>query len=114
MDTFEPSKIPTTESTASFTANTYEAGFGDGYEQVVVAGLNSIRGAYQLSWDALTLAERDEIEGFFRGRLGAEAFSYTFPGELTPRKFRCKTWTRGHNGGLYTVRAELREVFDLE
>lgn len=113
MDVFTPPKDPLAQSSVNFSAKTLEATFGDGYEQVVASGLNSVSGAYSLVWDALTLSQRDAIEDFFRVRKGAEPFLYTFPGESTQRKFRCKSWSRSHTGGLYGVRAELREVFDI-
>lgn len=113
MDTFTPPKQPVTQSNVNFTAKTLEATFGDGYEQVVSSGLNSVSGIYSLVWDLLTLAERDTIENFFRAKKGAEAFLYTFPGESTLRKFRCKSWSRSHNGALFGIRAELKEVFDI-
>lgn len=113
MDTFNPGVLPTIQSGVAFTAKTLEAGFGDGYEQVVASGLNSVSGNYSLVFDNLTVEQRDVIEGFFRDKKGAEPFIYTFPGESTSRKFRCKTWNRGHTGALYTVRAEFREVFDI-
>lgn len=113
MDTFTPPKPPIVESNVTFTADVLEAKFGDGYEQTAARGLNSIAGVYSATWSSLTQSERDNIEDFFRAKLGSQAFLYTFPGESTPRKFKCKTWTRGHTGGLFTLRAELREVFDL-
>lgn len=113
MDTFNPTVVPTIQSAVTFTAKTLEANFGDGYEQVAAAGLNSVSGTFQVAWDLLTLEQRDEIEGFFKSKKGAEAFLYTFPSESTQRKFRCKTWQRGHTGSLFTVRAEFREVFDI-
>lgn len=113
MDTFTPPKEPVINSTVTFNADVLQAEFGDGYEQTSVAGLNSVRGTYQANWDLLTESERDEIEAFFLAKAGATAFLYTFPGESTERKFKCKTWGRGHSGSLFTVRAELREVFDL-
>ena len=112
MDVFNPPIAPTTDSSVTFTANVIQAGFGDGYEQTAVEGLNSVSGVYQVSWDLLNQANRDSIENFFKLKLGSIAFLYTFPGESTQRKFKCKTWTRGHNGSLYTIRAEFREVFD--
>ena len=113
MDTFTPPIVPNIQSAVQFQANTLDAGFGDGYEQVVSAGLNSVSGTYTLDFDLLTKAEREEIEAFFAAKKGAEAFYYTFPGEDTPRKFRCKTWSRGHTGSLFTVKADFKEVFDL-
>lgn len=113
MDTFSPIKTPTIETTVTFTAEVLQANFGDGYEQTAATGLNSVRGVYQVNWDLLSQDDRDLIEAFFATHLGSQAFQYTFPDESTPRKFKCKTWTRGNNGGLFTLRAELREVFDL-
>lgn len=113
MYTFTPPKDPVVNSSVTFNADVLQAEFGDGYEQTSSAGLNSVRGTYQASWDVLTEEQRDEIEDFLSARVGAEAFLYTFPGESTERKFKCRMWSRGHVGGLYTLRAELREVFDL-
>lgn len=113
MDTFSPGVLPTVSSSVQFSAKTLEASFGDGYEQVAVAGLNSVSGVYTVNFENLTLAQRDAIETFFKAKAGAEAFFYTFPGESTARKFRCKSWSRAHIGALFNVRAEFREVFDI-
>lgn len=112
MDTFSPPYEPTIQSTTTFNANVIQAVFGDGYEQTATIGLNPISGIYQLAWDILSVSQRDELEAFFVAHAGA-AFQYTFPTESTARKFKCKTWTRGCNGALFTVRAEFREVFDI-
>lgn len=113
MDTFTPPIAPTISSSAQFTALVLTADFGDGYEQTAAPGLNSVTGVYSVTWDLLSSANRDTIEAFLAAHLGAQAFQYTFPSESTARKFKCKTWTRGSNGALYTLKAEFREVFDL-
>lgn len=111
MVPFYPPLVPTVESQAVFTANVLMMPFGDGYEQGCGVGLSPVRGAYTLSWDLLTTEQRDDIEDFFSEQ-GGEPFLYTFPGESTPRVFKCKTWHRGHDGVTYTLRADLVEVFN--
>jgi len=113
MDTFTPPIVPNISSNVTFQTAVLEAKFGDGYEQVVSAGLNSVTGKYTLQFDLLTQAQRIELEAFFIAKKGAEAFYYTFPGETSARKFRCQTWSRGHTGSLFSVSAEFKEVFDL-
>lgn len=113
MDTFTPPKAPNIESSGVFTANVLQAQFGDGYEQTASPGLNSVSVTYAASWDLLSSTDLSSLEAFFAARYGSQAFLYTLPGELTARKFKCKTWTRGYTGALFTLRAELREVFDL-
>jgi phage-related protein len=113
VDTFAPPVEPTIQSNTTFTSNVAQANFGDGYEQTATIGLNPVSGTYTAQWDILSVSDRDTIEAFFTTHKGAQAFLFTFPSESTPRKFKCKTWTRGSNGALFTLQAELREVFDI-
>lgn len=113
MDTFAPPIDPTVQSSATFTANVLQAGFGDGYEQTASAGLNPITGVYSVSWDLLSSSDLATLENFFVTEGGYRAFAYTFPGETTPRRFKCKTWTRTYTGALFALKAEFREVFDI-
>lgn len=113
MDTFSPPISPNVQTTTTFTSNVVQASFGDGYEQTATIGLNPVSGVYSMNWDILSVADRNTIEAFLSDHGGAQAFHYTLPSESTARKFKCKTWTRGSNGALFTLRAEFREVFDL-
>jgi phage-related protein len=101
---------PTVQTQAAFTATVLLASFGDGYEQGVAVGFDNVRGQYTLQWDILTTEQRDDIEGFFTNQ-GGTTFQYTLPTESTPRFFKCRSWKRGQNGALYTLSADLSEVF---
>lgn len=113
MLTFTPPRDPVATSESTFTAVVLIANFGDGYEQTAAQGLNSVSGTYTITWEFLSSTDRDTIEAFFVSQLGGQAFLYTFPTESTPKKFKCKTWTRSTNGALWTIKAEFRQVFDL-
>lgn len=114
-DTFDPPRPPSLDASAEETARTNEAAFGDGYVQTQPDGLNNIDQKVTLRWnDTLNLTELSEIRGFFKERKGAIPFFYTLPDEENPRKWRCKTWTRGYQLsplGLYSLSAELVEDF---
>lgn len=55
------------------------AKFGDGYEQRLVDGINSIEESYKLSFKNRPKAEIDDIVAFFDSLNGVTAFDFTFP-----------------------------------
>jgi phage-related protein len=66
--------------------------FGDGYEQRVADGINSIIEDWSLSFTLRTKAEINAIDAFLRARKGVENFDWTTPaGQL--KKFVCRKWS---------------------
>lgn len=55
------------------------AQFGDGYQQRVADGINSIEESFSVSFSNRSKAEADDINAFFVSKKGLIAFSFTVP-----------------------------------
>ena len=55
------------------------AQFGDGYQQRIASGLNSIKESFTVTFNNRPKAEADDIEAFFRAKKGVTAFNFTYP-----------------------------------
>lgn len=108
--------------TPSYTSNVKERArvhgitFGDGYEQVAPAGINSISITVDVVHEHLLDSELTAILTLLRARKGVSYFIWTPPivGFNTTRKFRCDEWTvkpQQYNDSSLT--ATFREVFDI-
>lgn len=87
--------------------------FGDGYEQRVAHGINTIQGHWDLTFANRDLAESQAIDDFLTARGGAEAFLWTPPGESLQKKWKCQDWTMSLIKGNYrTIQAVFEEVYD--
>ncbi len=65
-------------------------------------------------WSALSVAQADQLEDFFRSLRGVEAFAWQAPRDCEPMLYRCKDWTRGfERSGHDTIRATIERVHDL-
>ena len=53
--------------------------FGDGYEQRIAEGINSIKETYTVGFTNRPKAEIDDIVAFLDNKKGTTAFSYTIP-----------------------------------
>lgn len=111
--TFTPPINPSTPAGASYTPRVVTVQFGDGYEQRIGDGINTMPEKLSLRWDNIKAADAATIKAFFEARAGVEAFYYTIPG-LTARKYKCAAWTVDYqDSSIATVTAKLAEVFDL-
>ena len=90
--------------------------FGDGYEQRIVDGINSITEQYTVSFNNRAKADIDDIVKFFDSR-GAASFNFTIPdtnnsGETTI-KVVCGTYNTSYNNDTtYSCSATFRRVYE--
>ena len=94
------------------------ARFGDGYEQRIADGINSIQETFSVTFNNRSAAEIDDITGYFSSLKGVTAFTYTIPdekesgGELA-LKVVCENYSQNyHHDGYYSVSATFRRVYE--
>lgn len=91
------------------------AKFGDGYNQEAGDGLNADLMKLSVSWEALTPAQGQTVMDFFKDLGGYRPFKFTLPGEASPRKFKCRKWSRRFPSfQIVDVTASWEEVADPE
>ena len=72
-----------------------KAKFGDGYEQRVGDGINSISESWDLSFSTRTKTEILAISAFLAAQKGVTGFTWVTPrGETL--KFQCDTWSESY------------------
>jgi phage-related protein len=89
-----PSITPTDDSPGrSVEHRTYSAQFGDGFEQVAAAGINTVILEWDLSWKDQPHAEADQIIAFLEARGAHEPFWWTPPPPYSGSAFlvRCES-----------------------
>lgn len=115
IETFDPSVQPSYPMPTRTTANVLQISFGDGYSQRTADGLNAIKDVVSVVWDMIDLDPKNEIVDFFVSHAGYKAFLWTPPGGDTEKKWICKQWgVDPVPTDLFTVTAEIEEVFDLD
>lgn len=93
------------------------ARFGDGYEQRLADGINSIQESFNISFNNRTKEEIDDIVGYLASLKGATAFSFTIPdtnasGELTI-KVVCESYSQAYlYDNFYSANAVFRRVYE--
>lgn len=88
------------------------ARFGDGYEQRVRDGINTMPEKWILTFTG-TNDEINAIEAFLKARGGADYFIWTTPQNMTG-KFICRSWEFGRQRGVRSsISCEFDQVFDL-
>lgn len=88
--------------------------FGDGYEQRVSSGLNTMPAIWQVSFTNRETSEVDAIEAFLKGQRGVDYFYWTPPDESDPIKVVCGKWNAGKPyAGMRSITATFEQVFDL-
>ena len=93
------------------------AQFGDGYEQRLADGINTLEETFQVSFNTRTKEEIDYIVAFFENKAGVTAFTYTIPdsnnsGE-TAIKVVCSTWNKTWAyGDYYSATATFKRVYE--
>ncbi len=113
MDTFAPTRAPSSGFEASSTVRTIKNKFGDGYRQTGLDGLNAVAKSAPLVWEACTIADANYMEAFLIAHAG-KCFLYTLPREAVPRKWDCEQWKRGAPAGGYDrFSATFEERFDI-
>jgi phage-related protein len=87
--------------------------FGDGYEQRVAHGINTIGQKWELAFQNRDEDEAEAIDAFLLDKNGVDSFDWTPPGESVARKFKCQDWTYTPVKGNYnSISAVFEEVFD--
>lgn len=86
--------------------------FGDGYEQRVADGINTLKEEWSANFSLRTRTEIDAIDSFLTARNGVESFDWTTPKGVT-RKFVCKTWTPVYMyDGNCSLSANFKQVYE--
>lgn len=101
------------------------ARFGDGYEQRIADGINSVDEVFNVTFNNRSAAEVDDITGYFASLKGATSFTYTIPdstqtSNVAPDtagerrlKVVCQNYSQSyHHDGFYSVSATLRRVYE--
>ena len=71
--------IPDKTLAKASSPNVLVAQFGDGYQQRIATGLNSIKETFTTSFNNRPKAEADDIDAFFSAKKGVTAFNFTYP-----------------------------------
>ena len=96
------------------------AKFGDGYEQRITDGINSIKEEYNISFKNREKAFVDDVVLFLDGKLGATAFTFTLPDtNNTTRtgekdiKVICENYNTTYTyDDFYSLTATLKRVYE--
>ena len=93
------------------------AKFGDGYEQRLADGINSIAETFNISFNSRTKEEIDDITGYLSSLKGVTAFNLTVPdsnnGGETTIKVVCDSYNQNYMyDGFYSANATLRRVYE--
>ena len=94
------------------------ASFGDGYEQRIANGINSLDQTFTLNFKTRPKAEIDDIIAFFVSRKGVTAFNYIVSdrnagGGETTYKVVCDKWTKTYAyDNFYSATANFRKVYE--
>ena len=99
---------------------TLKASFGDGYEQRIGSGINSIKEEYGVSFRNRLKEDIDDIVVFLDGKAGVEKFAFTIPdsnnttttGEKTVQVV-CEEYTTAYeHDNFYSLSATFRRVYE--
>ena len=96
------------------------ARFGDGYEQRVADGINSLKENYSISFNNRTKAFIDDVVSFLDAQNGATSFTFTLPdSNNTTRagekdiKVVCDSYNTAYAyDNFYNLTATLRRVYE--
>ena len=97
------------------------ATFGDGYEQRLADGINSVKETYSVSFATRPKADIDDIVAFFESNQGVTAFDFTIPdsngseagGTETTIKVVCDDFDISYDyGDFYSASAKFRRVYE--
>lgn len=93
------------------------AKFGDGYEQRLVDGINSIEEQFNVTFNNRSAEEIDDIMGYLASLKGVTSFTYTIPNQVSGGelaiKVVCDQWSQVyHHDGYYSATANFRRVYE--
>lgn len=113
IPTFTPAKTPIIGTSTDNAYRVLEAGFGDGYSQVTIDGLNATAKNPTIQWAGLTLSQAQSIQAQFDTFAGT-TFAYQVPGDTQARFYRCKgTKWDDSDGVTIAISAPLMQAYDL-
>lgn len=104
--------------TRNSTPKVLVAKFGDGYEQRLPNGINSIDETFSATFNNRTKEEIDDITGYLASLKGATSFTYVIPdtngsGNETSIKVVCENYSQVYNyGDFYSAMATFRRVYE--
>lgn len=104
--------------TRNSTPKVLVAKFGDGYEQRLPNGINSIDETFSATFNNRTKEEIDDITGYLASLKGATSFTYTIPdtnesGNEISIKVVCENYSQVYNyGDFYSAMATFRRVYE--
>jgi phage-related protein len=91
-----------------------ETKYGNGYSQRAADGINSIQDSWNVTWNNLSSSEFSTVLTALDTTKGSDYLTWTAPGDGASKKYICRKVTkRALAGNLYSVSAELQQVFDL-
>lgn len=89
------------------------ARFGDGYEQRVRDGINTMPQTWGLQFTG-DRAEIDAIDDFLTRHGGSDSFLWTTPDGVQGH-YICRSWSKQRERGVkVTLQAQFEQVFDLQ
>lgn len=112
--TFPQPRNPNIGGKVDYNPRSLVATFGDGFNQRAIDGINVLRETWDVGWDCADQAEAATMRDFLQNLAGAGSFTWTPPGESTPKKFISKTYgivKRLPTADTFT--ATFERVFDL-
>ena len=116
--------MPDKTLTRKVKPNVLTANFGDGYQQRIAYGNNSLEETFSTAFTNRPKAEADDITKFFELKKGVTAFTFGYPDEnasttdssgnkVTVIKVVCDDWdTTFVNVDVYSVKASFRKVYE--
>jgi len=93
------------------------ASFGDGYEQRLADGINTLAESYSVSFNNRTKEEIDDIVAFFDAKKAVTAFEFTIPDSNNAGQSIIKVVCDSYNlnytvGDFYGCSATFRRVYE--
>jgi phage-related protein len=110
-------QFPTIDCTfgtpVSYAPRVLKNAYGNGYEQRVGDGLNTVAEKWTVAWQGIAWSECLAINTFLKAQKGYLPFLWTPPGEA-PLQVKCESWSREKTSGTTgNVQATFEQVFDL-
>lgn len=111
-------RIPDRAMQKRSTAKVLLAQFGDGYEQRLPLGLNSLQQEYQVTFKTRPKADIDDIATFLDNTKGANNFNFTIPdtngvSNETTIKVVCSEYSTTYEyDDFYSLEATFRRVYE--
>ena len=108
---------PDKSLTRSFKPKVHLATFGDGYEQRLADGINTIKEDYSISFETRLKDDIDDITQYFESLKGVTAFNFTIPDSNNSGERVIKVVCSDFNvtydhGEYYSCNATFRRVYE--